>query len=379
MHEVSLDLVHRVGVSAFVDMLSGRGQMVRVSKETAARLAIARLLRNHVPARVSVDQAESTVDTPENRFVKTFLQSAQGIIERMRQAIREDSQGDIFTNRILHDCDLLEKKLMPLVRHSVWNHVGPMVHLPAASTVLHRRRGYRQVFHHFSKLRLAARVPLRKELARDLLEGKDIAHLYELWAFFQVVRALKDLLGRPDKADSPQIGKMQVKIPFDFEVAWRNGIRVRYNSRFSRQSHDYYSYSLPLRPDITLHVPCGQAAGLHFLDAKFRLQRLDEIIPLDETEDETEEASAEQRGTFKRDDLCKMHTYRDAIPTTRSVWVLYPGSEMRFYGTDGTRATPARPGLGNLQGVGAIPLLPNQEQNTQLRQVLAELVRDFVR
>jgi predicted component of viral defense system (DUF524 family) len=30
-----------------------------------------------------------------------------------------------------------------------------------------------------------------------------------------------------------------------------------------------------------------------------------------------------------------MHAYRDAIPRARSVWILYPGSQARFYGVDG--------------------------------------------
>ena len=48
-----------------------------------------------------------------------------------------------------------------------------------------------------------------------------------------------------------------------------------------------------------------------------------------------------------------MHTYRDAIPAARSAWVLYPGTETRFFaaspgagrGHDGVGVLPARPGI----------------------------------
>ncbi len=39
---------------------------------------------------------------------------------------------------------------------------------------------------------------------------------------------------------------------------------------------------------------------------------------------------------FKRADLYKMHAYCDAIPNARSVWILYPGSELRFFSEDGS-------------------------------------------
>jgi hypothetical protein len=88
----------------------------------------------------------------------------------------------------------------PVLQHPLWSDVGPMIHFPAASTVLQRRRGYREVFQHFARLRLAARVPLAEKLVWNLLEAKDIAELYEVWCFFRVVPELKGLLAQWHKA-----------------------------------------------------------------------------------------------------------------------------------------------------------------------------------
>ena len=61
--------------------------------------------------------------------------------------------------------------LMPIARHSMWEEVGRMVRIPFSSTVLQRRRGYRRVLQHFSRIRLAPMIPLDKDRWRDLRMG----------------------------------------------------------------------------------------------------------------------------------------------------------------------------------------------------------------
>ena len=60
-----------------------------------------------------------------------------------------------------------------------------------------------------------------------------------------------------------------------------------------------------------------------------------------------------------------MHAYRDAIPDARSVWILYPGGQFRFFGFPGGgglaggRAACSPEGLpGEVEGVGAVPVGP---------------------
>ena len=91
----------------------------------------------------------------------------------------------------------MEASLMPIARHSMWEEVGRMVRIPFSSTVLQRRRGYRRVLQHFSRIRLAPMIPLDKGAIRDLLELKDIVTLYELWTFFRIVHELAVLEGPP--------------------------------------------------------------------------------------------------------------------------------------------------------------------------------------
>jgi predicted component of viral defense system (DUF524 family) len=103
-------------------------------------------------------------------------------------------------------------------------------------------------------------------------------------------------------------------------------------------------------------VGAGPNAVLHLLDAKFRVDRVDAMLDDEET---PREDADERRGVFKRADLYKMHTYRDAIPAARSVWILYPGTDFRFFArAPGPVATEAAQVPMSPDGVGAIPLSP---------------------
>jgi predicted component of viral defense system (DUF524 family) len=294
----------------------------------------------------------------------------------MQRLIDQTRFADAFTRRVLGECHHLTRILRPLLQQPLWAEVGQMVHLPAASTVLQGRRGYREIYRQFAKLRLAVRIPLDEHIARDLLEAKDIAQLYELWAYFVLVRELQRHIGPPLKADRPRISKTDVSIPWDFEVSWGNGVRLQYNSSFSRSRPvSRRSYSVPLRPDITLVVPSGPNSGLHLFDAKFKVDRLDAVMGRADADDESvEELAEEHLGTFKRGDLYKMHTYRDAISLAQSVWMLYPGNQFRFYSAAGgisvdeVEALPAE-----LDGVGAIPLIPRRH-NHLLNKALAYIL-----
>jgi len=110
------------------------------------------------------------------------------------------------------------------------------------------------------------------------------------------------------------------------------------------------SYSMRLRPDFTWRR-AGKAEVV--FDAKFRLER----PPLEET---TEDEGTPQ-ATARQADLYKMHTYRDALGV-RSAVVVYPGDAALFYDCQKHRldaVTLREVVLGNLAGIGALPLQPD--------------------
>jgi len=327
---------------------------------------LATLLRGKLPRQIDESVTHPTFDVPENRFVKSFLDLSVGIVEEVRRRATEKGPAS-FAGRVARQCDEIERFLRPIQHHGMWSGVGQMRRFPAESTVLQRRRGYHDVLHHFVRLRLATRLPLSQEQAIDLLEIKNIATLYESWCFLQIVEGVRQAIG-----EDPMVAKLtdsspwQTLLPRGAKVTWATGAEVHYNLSFSRSKpQQRRSYSLPLRPDVVLRVPCGPNIGIHALDAKFRLRK--------GTEGLFDEDNGQAASTFKVSDLHKMHTYRDALPAVRTSWVLYPGESFRFFDEHEGESRVLDRLPRKCRGVGILPLIPGT-RHEHLTQALAALL-----
>ncbi len=326
---------------AIDDILQGRGPMMEVARGQG--LGGGRLM----PAEVSESIPRSTVDTAENRFVKQFILECGYLIDVMRERAR--AKGGTFGVRVRSDCDRIEEALWPLRQSAWWNDVGVMSFFPASSTVLQRSPAYREVLRNHILMRLASRaLPLDSVTIEHLLEVRDVASLYELWCAFAVIEAFRKQLGQPVDARRVEHGELGATVRWGLQARWQDGTQVAYNHSFTRGQGFYgKSWSLTLRPDVAVWLPQGPAAGLHLLDAKFKLDG-----PLPGNTEEPADTKA------KIGDIHKMHTYRDAIPEARTVWVLYPGSTFRVWCEDGSVVDAADDLPLDAGAVGAIPCRP---------------------
>jgi hypothetical protein len=124
------------------------------------------------------------------------------------------------------------------------------------------------------------------------------------------------------------------------------------------------SWSRAMRPDCSIRIrPLSGTLGssaealetwLHF-DAKYRVERLmDQFRPADDATFAAEAEESESRGVSKREDLLKMHAYKDAIRRTAGAYVLFPGNEAASFRVDAEL----------LPSIGAIPLRPGASGET---------------
>ncbi len=135
-----------------------------------------------------------------------------------------------------------------------------------------------------------------------------------------------------------------------------------------------------MRPDCSVRIrPEGSTPSrvsaqelevwLHF-DAKYRVDNLLAQLTSAPDADELQEESTTSRGA-KRDDLLKMHAYRDAISRTAGAYVLYPGSEIV-----NIRRHPGFKEL--LPGLGAFPLRPSSDGLPSSSQALDQFLSDVL-
>ena len=133
--------------------------------------------------------------------------------------------------------------------------------------------------------------------AERLARVRDIATLWELWVFF-------DLIGR---IENVRAERAQLQINWDAERGILAPSRAIWNDDVLTFNGPAPSYSTPLRPDY-LWSRGGKAVAA--FDAKFRF-----------------EASM---GAGRGADLHKMHAYRDALSVSAAI-ALHPGAQTTFF------------------------------------------------
>jgi predicted component of viral defense system (DUF524 family) len=342
----------------------------------------------HLPLTVIEPCVRSSVDTAENRFVKYFAGLALELIAQARDLLAAV------------DCDVnlqaqarqLAERLGEMTSADWLTQVGDLERFPAHSQVMQKRFGYRDILRHYLALVFVSRYPLAAADLTRIVETKSASTLYEYWTFFELAEAIGDRLGEPTEAVKtlevrPFASVLAEGIRLTFPPTAAGAVELWYNRAFSRSATAAHrSYSVPLRPDITLRV----GDRLHLFDAKFRVERF-EILEIESgsealieqqlaIEDEAERHGQVTQGWFKHADIHKMHAYRDAIGgegrRVGSVWVLYPGDQFRFFAEDATRADTGEAvarlaSAGALRGVGAIPMVPGAgERFAELGAVL---------
>lgn len=340
-----------------------------------------------VPSKLQVNYKTETVDTPENRFVKHALISFQAFCTDFKTKVKDSA-------RIKSEAALLEDKLEQYLSHSIFKEISSPTTLPLNSPVLQRKEGYREILRVWLMFDLAAKMVWHG--GDDVYSGskRDVAVLYEYWLFFKLLEIIKEVFKIESVATEKLIeetsdglglklkqGKfLPVKGIYSTDTRKLN-IEFSYNKTFSggKEYPAGGSWTRNLRPDYTLSIwPFGieqeQAeeeeliVHIHF-DAKYKVENLQGIFGKDDNlETEKEE---QKKGTYKRADLLKMHTYKDAIRRTAGAYVLYPGTEAQYTQTGFHELIP---------GLGAFSIRPSKTNNgsEELKMFLLEVVHHFM-
>lgn len=306
----------------------------------------------HFPLRVDAPSGRFSFDTPENRFIRHAVVRCLELIHRFIDHPKLHSG-------LKADCRTMLAFLEPLASARFVAEAGPLSGLRTPSQALTKMDGYREVFQFWNDLNRHVSLPRTSPETASLLEGRNVATLYEYWVFLKILEAVVDItegaVAEPPAIRRDELGE---SLRLGLTSAIGPDLEIGFNRTFRRS--EGMAYATPLRPDVTLRA----GDRLHLFDAKFRLDRFN-----------AEEGDADDGpGGYKRADLYKMHTYRDAISGLRTAFVVYPGSEFVFFERGGDRRT--RPeDVVIADGVGALPLRPaDRDPATSLHGLLHVLI-----
>lgn len=340
-----------------------------------------------IPSKIKVSNKTETVDTPENRFIKHALVSFQSFCSDFKAKLSDNS-------RIKNEAGLLVDRLEQFLSHSVFKEISSPETLPLNSPVLQRKEGYREVLRVWLMFDLAAKMVWRG--GDDVYSGnkRDVAVLYEYWLFFKLLeiveevfkiepKSLEELIKETDDGLGLQLKQgiyMPVKGIYDAGTRKLN-IEFSYNRTFSGENKypDSGSWTKSMRPDYTLSIwPHGinsenaereeLITHIHF-DAKYKVENILGIVG---SEDDFKNEKEDQRkGTYKRVDLLKMHSYKDAIRRTAGSYILYPGTDSPYTKIGFHELIP---------GLGAFAVRPSKSTSgtDELKKFVNEVVCHFL-
>lgn len=308
--------------------------------------------------RVSVPRKSRDMDTLENRFVKFALGEFRAFLTH--------SQGVFESCAGWGASAALARRLTATVEdwlgRSLFREVGEMRFAPLGSPVLQRKAGYREVLRWWLRFRTAAE--LSWEGGEELFHAgqRDVASLYEYWLFFELLGwfckkcrsgnrpAVEELIEGLEEGSPNLLLRKQYQLgPFEGTFLGQSrklNARFAYNRRFdvTQDRHKGGSWTRRLHPDYTLtfwpaDLPNEAEAErqellvhVHF-DAKYRVEDIEGLFGANDDVLSDEQLAAqfekeekdEMEGNYKRQDLLKMHAYRDAIKRSQGAYVIYPG------------------------------------------------------
>ncbi|MCZ8382247.1 DUF2357 domain-containing protein [Mycobacterium sp. CPCC 205372] len=328
-----------------------------------------------LPAALTRNRTEASVDNSANQFVKFALERwrtvALELLDGLSLASRKIESGPLRRGQqIATD---VGAQLDEYLAHPLFRDVSPLRRMPTSDQVLLKRAGYREIFRTFAVTESGPTVRIDRGDMTDVFAAsqRNIATLYEFWCFLALVDSLGRVCGEDRTARAFVVARdgtsMTMRSGRASKLSWsviRGGrplrVEVFFNRTFAGRDDRQGSWSQAMRPDCSVRIrPEGSTPSsvsiqeleiwLHF-DAKYRVDNL--LSQLTSASDSDELLGDSAAGGAKRDDLLKMHAYRDAISRTAGAYVLYPGAEVKDI-----RRHPGFEEI--LPGLGAFPLRPS--------------------
>lgn len=323
---------------------------------------LAESFAGYSPLNLADRKVKQSFDTKDNRFVKTSLQLLRSRLELLKRKMPKKYEA---SHTVMQKWG---EELDTLLFNPFWSEIGNSDEFPN-SMVMATRKGYREYVMHYLVFGLSLKLESEQSLLSVGGDIKPVFHLYEMWCYLMVHDVICKLTGsngepelsfanRDKEFMRDLISKNDKPIRFVYDLADKKvNLCLYYNKDFhgidDKTTQWADSYSGVFIPDISISIEWdNKVHWLHF-DAKYRL---------DLSRWKAELSGEQNVSTFRKDDIHKMHTYRDAVMGTRGSYVLFPGkekiSELYIRNPDKAyRDTNLMP------SVGAFPLKPSESES----------------
>lgn len=372
---VPTSVVSNIGANELINIIN---TPEKLTKNNNTKLKWNQQLKGYIPQEIREIRYQDTIDTPENRFFKNFLELIESLLYTL---LKKQTQPGYIKENLLS----FEDELNYYLSQKWMKDISKMEYAPLNSQVLQKKEGYRDILHYFLMLEFSFKLSWEEITTKFIGYEKRLSELYEYWCYFKILNVLNNISEtKINFEDIYEINKDQWSIKIKkgknsqqkFQLTQQDKkihITLMYNRKFSTKTK-HRSYSLLFKPDYTLQIQLDNKQFFIHFDAKYRseLEILDiyNKIGEEEAEKEAEKRDEEEEilHKFKNGDIYKMHTYKDAILQTEGAYVLYPGDNCKVF----------REKEFLIPSVGAFPLNPGRNEEETLTIFIKKIIQKII-
>jgi predicted component of viral defense system (DUF524 family) len=286
------------------------------------------------PKKLNIFRTEESLDNVPNQFVKFALTKWRAEVFVILRLLDKET-GTSAVERGIRETKQVIQELDQLLGAPLFADVSAARTLPTANPVLLRKEGYREILRAFIQFEMAARLAWEGGESVYGAGQRNVATLYEYWCFLQLYKVVSELCSMSvETGDLFQVRSdgLNLLLARGRETLLRGttvssgrklNVELCFNRSFPGRAT---SWSKHMRPDCSIRISDFDAlehdyrtVWIHF-DAKYKAEQLVDVFG-----DDTNPESQTETKVATRDDLLKMHAYRDSIRRSAGAYVLYPG------------------------------------------------------
>lgn len=283
-------------------------------------------------------RVEHSVDVYENRLVKAYVRQVSLRLRRLKRLLENTSAKDLLEEiqRLLALLDSAERNATFLSRVTL-----PAALLTQSTMVLLKRPAYQAALQGYLEFQKSPGTYIAEPKLERPLEN--LPFLYQAWGTLKVFRVLLEVAGasgyeiKSQRLAERSMNGIFVRLLPDGKPALvlqqlttGTVIKVIPERIYAKQG-EIQSISFLQRPDIAIEIfPRQGSPSVYLFDPKYKLHGQDE-----------------GDGKPKKEDIDKMHTYRDALrdseqkQVVRYAAILYPGPSQHYgHGIEALQAIP---------------------------------------
>lgn len=294
--------------------------------------------KHGIPIRLLDTRVEHSVDVYENRLVKAYVRQVSLRLRRLNRLLENESAYELSeeVQKLLALLDAAKRNALFLENVAL-----PSSLLTQSTMVLLKRPAYHAALQGYLELHKSPGAYIAEPALERPLEN--LPFLYQVWGTLKVLRVLLEVAGASGyEVQSQRLAERDVYGIFvrllpDGKPALvlkhpTTGTVIKAIPERTYAKHgQIQSISFSQRPDIAIEIfPQQGFPHVYLFDPKYKLRSEDQ-----------------ENGKPKKEDIDKMHTYRDALRDSEQrqvvqyAAILYPGPTQNYgHGIEALQAIP---------------------------------------